>query len=141
MRLTPFFRIGGTSFLKPPLLARVQTDGSYRHAQRLSRTAVIIDDEHKLMKVYAEGEHANSTESEWASILDGLLFSHATSHGAVELENDTQGVIRSLYFSQAKKDMDRYYLHAILEQARALEWVGVRWIPRELNRADRLFRL
>ena len=140
MRLSPFFQIGGKSLLKPPMLARVQTDGSYRYAQRLSRTAVVIGKEHKLVKVYPDGEHANSTESEWASILNGLLFSHSTSHGAVELENDNQGVIRSLYFSEAK-EIDSYYLHAILEQARTLEWVGVRWIPRELNKADRLFRL
>ena len=123
-------------------VALVQTDGSYHSGQRLSRTAVILQaaDEHRLMKTYMEGEHVNSTESEWASVLDGLKFSIAKDQGAVEIENDNQGVIDAIIRRRAKKEMERYYLHAILEESADLDWLGIRWIPRALNRADTLFR-
>jgi ribonuclease HI len=138
--MRPFHRLAGV--IRPALVAHVQTDGSYHHAQRLSRTAVILraDDEWRLMKTYLEGEHANSTESEWASVLDGIQFSIAKDQGALELENDNQGVIEALVRRRAKKEVERYYLHTILEESADLEWLGIRWIPRELNRADTLFR-
>ena len=143
LRRSPFFYVAGKCMAKPPILARIQTDGSYYHAYRFSRTAVILqaEDEYKLMKTYMEGEHLNSTESEWASVLDGLIFADTKGQGAVELENDNLGVIRAIKDSRAKKEMDRYYLHAIRKQAHEMEWVAVRWIPRELNRADDLFQL
>ena len=138
--MRPFHRIAG--LIRPAVVARVQTDGSYHVGQRLSRTAVILraDDEWRLMKTYMEGEHINSTESEWASILDGIQFSIAKDQGALELENDNQGVIEALIKRRAKKEAERYYLNAILEESADLEWLGIRWIPRELNRADTLFR-
>ena len=138
--MRPFHRLAGV--IRPAAVARVQTDGSYQHALRLSRTAVILraDDEWRLMKTYIEGEHANSTESEWASVLDGIQFSIAKDQGALELENDNQGVIEALIRRRAKKEVERYYLHTILEESADLEWLGIRWIPRELNRADTLFR-
>jgi ribonuclease HI len=140
--ISPYLRIAGTTLLKPPQMALVQTDGSFYHRVPLSRTAVILqaEDEWSLLKSYTEGEHKNSTESEWASILDGLVFSKSKDQGAVELENDNLGVINSLKTMKSKKDMDRYYLHAIMKEAKAMEWVAVRWIPREQNMADRLFR-
>jgi len=128
--------------MRPAIVAHVQTDGSYHHRQRLSRTAVILqaDDEWRLMKTYMQGEHTNSTESEWASVLDGLQFSIAKDQGAVEIENDNQGVVEAIIKRHAKKEVERYYLHAILEQSTDMEWLGIRWIPRALNRADTLFR-
>jgi len=138
--MRPFHRLAGV--IRPAAVARVQTDGSYRHSTRLSRTAVILraDDEWRLMKTYIEGEHENSTESEWASVLDGIQFSIAKDQGALELENDNQGVIEALIRRRAKKEVERYYLDAILEESADLDWLGIRWIPRELNRADTLFR-
>jgi len=138
--MRPFHRL--TGLIRPATVAHVQTDGSYHHRQRLSRTAVILrtDDEYRLMTTYMEGEHKNSTESEWASVLDGLQFSIAKDQGAVELENDNLGVIEALIKRRAKKEVERYYLHAILEESADLDWLGIRWIPRELNRADTLFR-
>lgn len=123
-------------------MARVQTDGSYHHRLRLSRTAVILQasDEYRLMTTYMQGEHKNSTESEWASVLDGLQFSIAKDQGAVEIENDNQAVVDAIIKRQAKKEVERYYLHTILEESADLDWLGIRWIPRELNRADTLFR-
>jgi ribonuclease HI len=87
-----------------------------------------------------EGEHVNSTESEWASVLDGLQFSITKDQGAVEIENDNLAVIEAIIRRRAKKEVERYYLHTILEESADLEWLAIRWIPRELNRADTLFR-
>ena len=138
--MRPFHRL--TGLIRPAIVARVQTDGSYHHAQRLSRTAVILQaaDEHRLMTTYMEGEHVNSTESEWASVLDGLQFSITKDQGAVEIENDNLAVIEAIIRRRAKKEVERYYLHAILEESADLEWLAIRWIPREFNRADTLFR-
>ena len=135
-----FFRLGGKSFLKPPSIAHVQTDGSFKNG--LSRTAVILqtNEERRLMKTYIDGEHKNSTESEWASILDGIIFSRTNDQGAVELENDNLGVVHTLKMGRATKEMDRYYSNAIAKEVDKLEWISLRWIPREYNRADRLFR-
>ena len=92
------------------------------------------------MKTYIDGEHKNSTESEWASILDGIIFSRTNDQGAVELENDNLGVVHTLKMGRATKEMDRYYSNAIAKEVDKLEWISLRWIPREYNRADRLFR-
>lgn len=138
-QIQPFLRVAGT--LRPLVTAHVQTDGSYHQRYRVSRTAVILraDEEHHLLKSYIDGEHKNSTESEWASVLDGIKFSIAKDQGAVELENDNLGVIRAIAAHQAKNDMDRYYLHSIRAESEKLDWLAVRWIPREQNRADMLF--
>jgi hypothetical protein len=142
MRRIPFTRIGGTSILKPPVLARAQTDGSYHSAYKMSRTAVILHTPEKFMMIrsYLDGEHKNSTESEWASIYDGVVFSNTQGQGSLELENDNLGIIRCLQEGKAAKGLEFDYLYEIMRIADDMEWLGVRWIPREQNRADQLFR-
>jgi len=121
-------------------MARVQTGGFYKNG--LSRTAVILraEEERILLKTYTDGEHKNSTESEWASILDGIIFSRTNDQGAVELENDNLGVVYSLKMGKATKEMERYYANAIAKEVDQLDWFLLRWIPRAYNLADRLFR-
>jgi hypothetical protein len=68
-------------------------------------------------------------------------WADAKDQGAVELENDNLGVIRAIKEGRAKNGIECFYLYAIMEQVSEMEWVSVRWIPRELNRADRLFKV
>jgi ribonuclease HI len=130
---------------RPSYTVRVQTDGSFGiKYQPISRTAVILTDcsgiRYSLCKTYFD--HKNSTESEWCSVLDGLNYCLKKDEGAVELENDNLGVMNSLI--QRKPPRHGYladYYGMIHKQLTLLEYVSIRWIPRQLNKADGLFRL
>ena len=127
---------------KPPQVAFVQTDGSFKAP--ISRTAVILTTpasvEHKLMKTYMV--HKNSMESEWCSIFDGIQFSLKKDEGSIELENDC---FHPLWHLLERKEPKQAYLaeyyYAIFKQIKELSYIGIRWVPREMNRADSLFRI
>jgi ribonuclease HI len=131
---TPFRALKGK---RSPATILVQTDGSFLHS-RMSRTASILFTRSNISMVRTYFDHVNSTESEWCSILDGLAFSLEKGHGSVELENDCLGVIRAL-MSRRRGPFTEYY-DEIHDTIRKMDYVSVRWIPRELNRADDLFR-
>ena len=134
-----------SSLYKPPYTARVQADGSFSmNYKKISRTAILLTnvkgENYTLCKTYFE--HRNSTESEWCSILDGIKYSLRKDQDAIELENDNLGVITSLI--ERKVPRHSYladYYHLIFRQIRQFEYLGIRWIPRERNRADDLFRV
>lgn len=143
-----FTRIGGLSLQAPPTLALAQTDGSYYTHLRLSRTAVLLKGEAELTGarprslVRTYWTHQNSTESEWASVLDGLEFAMAKDEGAVAIENDNLGVVRAIQGRQPLvKNYSRWYRTEILKKVGLMDYVSIRWIPRGQNRADRLFRI
>lgn len=146
-RTTPLFSRIATTFVplcknsvvEPLVLAAIQTDGSFK---RLSRTAVILDtiqgEQFTLTNTYFT--HANRHESEWCSVLNGLEFSLKKNQKAVTLENDNQGIIKSLITQTPPKVHCPYY-HAIYDLMNEFEWVSMRWIPREQNKANKLFRI
>jgi ribonuclease HI len=127
------------SIVEPLALAAIQTDGSFR---KISRTAVILDtiqgEQFTLVNTYFT--HANSYESEWCSVLNGLEFALKKKQTAVTLENDNQGVIQSLITQTPPKTFWNYYddIYDLMDE---FDWVSMRWIPRERNKADRLFRI
>jgi ribonuclease HI len=147
-RTTPLFSrivtklvpICKNSVVEPLALAAIQTDGSFK---RISRTAIILDtvqgEQFTLVNTYFT--HANSHESEWCSVLNGLEFALKKKQTAVTLENDNQGVIHSLITQSPPKSLYWPYYDSIHELLETFDWVSVRWIPRELNKADRLFRI
>lgn len=97
-------------------------------------------DKLQLCKTYMN--HTSSYESELCSILDGMKFSIKRNQDSIELENDNLGVINSLINCKIPRQpiLARYYLD-IYKQVRQFEYVGIRWIPRELNKADELFMI
>jgi len=106
-----------------------------------SRTAVLAFTKPALQQVRHYDEHFNSYESEWASVLDGVRFSAAHQIGGIELENDNAAVIAYLKDRRAPpQEYASHYYHEILREAAHLDWFAVRWIPREINRADTLLR-
>lgn len=130
---------------RPPKVALVQTDGSFSSQYvEMSRTAVLLKCpdalEYSLVDTYSD--HISSTESEWASVLNGIRFALKKDQGSVELENDCMPVMKHLIFRKApaKSYLADYYA-AVLKEARPMEYLGVRWIPRELNKADDFFRI
>jgi len=137
----PFFRITSRTSNKPPVCL-VQTDGSFRGGASFgSRTAVLAFTKPSLQQIRHYDEHFNSYESEWASVLDGVRFSAAHEFGGIELENDNAAVIAFLKDGRAPpQEYVSHYYHDILREAAHLDWFAVRWIPRELNRADTLLR-
>jgi len=130
---------------RPPRVAAVQTDGSFStQFVDMSRTAVLLRTtdyvEYSLVDTYTD--HWNSTESEWASVINGVRFALKKDQGSVELENDCLPVVKHLIFKRppAKSYLADYY-SAIFKEAKTMEYLGIRWIPRELNKADGLFRI
>lgn len=124
--------------------AHVQTDGSFKPSRNnLSRTAVILlkPDGEKYTLCTTYFNHANSHESEWCSVLDGIEFSLKNGSETINLENDNLGVITSLINQKKPSSLYADYYYHIKDLAKDFEWLGIRWIPRELNRADDLFRL
>jgi ribonuclease HI len=138
-RIVTLIPICKNSVVEPLALAAVQTDGSFK---RISRTAILLDtiqgEQFTLVNTYFT--HANSYESEWCSVLNGLEFALKKKQTAVTLENDNQGVIQSLITQTPPKVFWPYY-DSIYDLMTSFDWVSVRWIPRELNKADRLFRI
>lgn len=137
----PFVNITNR-IIKPHKISFIQTDGSYIPSSGLARTAVILraPEEHRLMQICPFS--SNSTEAEWQSVFDGIDFAISKKQYSLELENDNLSVINSLIFKKTPRSEIALLTYlAILDEIRNLDWVGVRWIPRELNKADRLFRL
>jgi ribonuclease HI len=127
--------------IRPNVLALVQTDGSFRG--NISRTAVLLNtsknEKYELLNTYLDQK--NSTESEWCSILNGIQYSISKDEGSIELENDNLGVINSIIKNKMPKHkyLEEYY-YLISNEIKYLDYFSIRWIPRELNKADNIFR-
>jgi hypothetical protein len=140
---TPF--TGLTTLQRPSKVALVQTDGSFSSQYpEISRSAVILRTkdgiDYSLVDTYTD--HWNSHETEWVSVLNGIRFALKKDQGSVELENDCLPVIKHLINKRVplKSYLADYYSQ-IFKEARVMEYLGIRWIPRELNKADELFRI
>ena len=141
--LKRFSLLYAKSSFKPLSIAKLQTDGSFRYKDRISRTACLLRDEgevYKSVKTYFE--HKNSYESEWASVLDGILLSQDYQIGDIQLENDNLSVINCLVSERrpAQAYVAKYY-DDVRAAAKGMDWLEIRWIPRKLNKADGLFRI
>ncbi len=146
-RVTPFLKVAGTALFRPPAAALAQTDGSWHQCWRLSRTAALLrtgeGEIWKSVQTYTAGEHASSTDSEWASVVDGILLAIKRDQGVLELENDNLGVMQAITGKgpRPRSVFGREALDAVYELTTPFEWFAARWIPRGRNGADRLFRV
>jgi hypothetical protein len=129
--MRPFVSLKG---IRAPHTQLIQTDGSFKSG--ISRTACLFPQSREYMlRTYLD--HRHSADSEWCSVLDGIRLAKELDHGAIHLENDCLGVVQALVSRRPPKHMD--YYHSILDEIRQMDYIGIRWIPRELNRADDLF--
>jgi len=135
-----FFALFSRSTVKPDRLSHLQTDGSFK--KNISRTAALLHHEGETQfNVKRYETHKNSYESEWCSIVDGIQLAKKENAFALRLENDNLGVIQSLILKHAPKhEYVRSYYFYVLDEAKDLEWLDIRWIPRKMNKADALFR-
>jgi hypothetical protein len=143
----PYVRIGGNVAFPPPFLAHLQTDGSFRAKSRSARVAYILlsADGRRTYRDTANIPYAaSSVDAEWASILTGLEFAvsaAAANQTAIGIENDCLSVIHALIQPETplRNTNHREIRREILAAAKHTTWTGIRWIPREENRADALF--
>ena len=145
MRADMFRRLGGIAKAAPKTSALLQTDGSFIHSTKFSRVAMILRAEqggevYQKMEPIAKAK--DSTETEWASVYFGLLFALEKNERNIHIENDNMSVIRGLMlpYCELKHDYAKYHRDQILRNATHTYWSAIRWIPRELNKADALFR-
>lgn len=144
--LFPFTRVAGHVTHPPLILATIQVDGSYSQSTGDARAAAILTPtkSHNTFRHVQSISAESPTEAEWASISMGLELAITHSEGAIGIENDCLGVINTLispHDTWLRHEYARYWRYRILRQAKGCEWFGVRWIPREQNRADDLFKL
>jgi ribonuclease HI len=145
MRADIFRRLGGIAKVAPQKSALLQTDGSFIHSTKFSRVAMILraeqgHDVYTNMEPIAKAK--DSTETEWASVYFGLVWALEKNERNIHIENDNMSVIRGLMlpYCELKHDYAKYHRDQILRNASQSYWSAIRWIPRELNRADALFR-
>jgi len=141
--MRPFFRIASRTIYKPPLCL-IQTDGSFHHRLQISRTAVLSVTTPAYERVATYYDHENCYESEWVSVLDGLKLARSLDIEGVQIENDNMGVISVLRAQEepnwSNQTNIREHFYEIKQLANEFDWVEVRWIPREINYADTLFK-
>lgn len=138
----PYVRIGGNVAFPPPLLAHLQTDGSFRNRQARTAYILLSADGRRTYRDVEPTVAASSTEAEWLSVLNGLQFAtDGARQTAIGIENDCLSVIHALIQSETplRNASHRELRREILDLANQTTWTGVRWIPREENRADALF--
>lgn len=142
----PFFRIGGKSLYRPVTCAHLQCDGFFRplmpHTTRAAWILRSADERLTYREVRSVGRMESSTEAEWAAVYEGVRFALEKGETALEIENDCLAVFSGLAVQHnfLNHAYARYYSRNLMRLARESEWMAVRWIPRELNLADRLFR-
>lgn len=141
--LLPYYRVAGLRQIYQPLLmARVQTDGSFSRSNGARVAAIVsrpgLTESISRMLII---EASSSTEAEWASIAMGLKMALEANQETIGLENDCLDVVSALMLpgNPVKHEYARYYRNQIQRLANQTLWTGIRWIPRELNQADRLF--
>ena len=140
--LDKYTRIGGKLIFPIPPVARLQTDGSFIYRTRAAKTAVLLTSRcgTTLYSDVQKIEAVSSTEAEWASIAKGIEFALEKEESILAVENDNLSVIAGLLDkSRANQSYARHYKQIIDKLVRNTAWTGIRWIPRQENRADDLF--
>ena len=139
----PYYRIGGRRALQPLVLTRVQTDGSFGRPVGAQAAAIITapNGYEAASQKLRVPEARSSTEAEWASVAFGLRLALENDHESVGLENDCLGVVSALMYpiNPLRHAYARHYRSLIYGLAAQTMWTGIRWIPRQINRADDLF--
>ena len=136
-------RIGGTMTNPLPVMAHLQTDGSFLLKQKKGRCAALLEktNQKTILKQKWDLNVSNSTQSEWMSIEHGILFAFENNEECLAIENDNLGVVSALSGCRwLSNEWEKHCYHRIQALAKQSVWTGIRWIPRELNKADQILR-
>jgi ribonuclease HI len=142
---SPIFKVGGRLHYQPAisLLSSLYVDGSYRPKTKEAAVAYYLVSNHNStcsQKIPIKA--SNSTEAEWASIYFGLKAALENSEDLLHVQNDCLSVVRAFlpHADAPKQKYARHFWNEIKTLAGEASWVGISWIPRELNRADQVLR-
>ena len=144
-RFSKYYKIGGhLSTIRPPILPAItQTDASFWLNNKRTSLGVIMNlpDStiiHKSKILYTAG---CSTEAEWEAVLYGLEETLEQGSTNLCLENDNLSVVAALLDrAQLRKRYARENYEKIKKLCNYADFVGIRWIPREMNLADQVAR-
>lgn len=144
VHLSAYTTIGGTHMFQPAFYSLVQTDGSYYHKSKYSRVSNILttaSGNEVYKRMFEISDAVSSTETKWASVYHGLQFAIEKAQTLIAIENDNLGVVAALTVpnTNVRQEYAKYYKYSILRMTKQTAWTGIRWIPREKNRADALF--
>ena len=130
--------------MPPPLFALAQVDASFHARPRKAKTAYILTtaDGSATYRHSQAVTAVSATEAEWAAVAAGLQAALEKGEFSVGIENDCLSVIHCLITPDMKPrpEYARYYRAKIAGLSAQSMWTGVRWIPREINEADKLMR-
>jgi ribonuclease HI len=138
-----YFRFGGQSRFVPPILAIAQTNGSFYQYSRAGKANALLIKPDGTFSSHIEHLYklVSVTEAEWASVYLGLNVAEKENQSSIALENNCLSVVHQIMMkSHQHHDFARYYYYKIKELSKNFDWCGIRWIPREMNRADKLLR-
>lgn len=143
--ISPIFKVGGRLCHQPAIsiLSSLYVDGSYHHKTKEAAVAYYLVSNHNSMcfqKIPIKA--SNSTEAEWASIYFGLKAALENSDDLLHIQNDCLSIVRAFlpHTDAPKQKYARHFWTEITNLAGQASWVGISWIPRELNRADQVLR-
>lgn len=145
-----FYALVNKSIVMPRTTYILQTDGSYEYKTQISRTAAILTNHIGIKSTFVNTylDHTNSYETEWQSLIDGVEYSQMKvldfNIKALAIENDCLPIVTSIIQQNPPKKqlyLEYYKYFNNLYSVSHYMWFGIRWIPRELNKADDLFRI
>jgi len=134
-----YLRLAGRRAYAPPTWTLIQTSGVVQPSNGSASAAAFLTKIHAapLVKVCPLYNLNSPTEAEWASVYHGLLFALAHKEPSVGLENSSHHVVLSLLVGPPHNPRPYvpYYTRKIVDIADTMDWCGIRWIPREENKA------
>ena len=142
---TAYTLVAGKRPYMPVMYAVVQTDASFYHHTKWTRVAALMKpsiNDHVGSMMRTIDNAVSSSEAEWASVTAGIEFALEQGEDSVAIENDNLQVIHGLIVPgiELRHSYAKYHKQRILRLAEHMEWLGARWIPRDMNHADKLFR-
>jgi hypothetical protein len=155
IHLEQFCRIGGKLIVPrtPHIIAHVQVTGSYLQTTREARAAAILTPlpqrgrseppsyaggatkSHNTYR-HVQGISADSaSEADWAAISMGLELAMTHDEEVIAIENNCLSVVGALLMRDGPLRLDyaRYWRQRILGTASRCQWVGLRWIPLDVD--------
>lgn len=137
----PFLYIGGYRRSEPPLFAICQVDGWCTGNGKGMVGARLIK-VNTLACEFMQPLYVTDTglEAELSATYFGLQKSLQSNEGAVGLETVSLALFKALLFAEQPLPTipARVLKGKILETAREMDWVGMRWIPDVANAAKRV---
>ena len=140
---TPYTSVGGIRPYMPILYSIIQTDKSFNTLSRRTKVAAFMTPslhEHITSMVITVDNARSTLEADWMSVTAGLEFALEQGEISVALEHGNLQVIHGLIVPgvELQQSYAKYHKQRILRLATHMEWLGARWIPMDMNKAEKL---